>query len=86
MRERSALMLHFLRQLPTAVVPIVAVLLLIGGLALRGAIGGVCLLVIAFFLGWLAYMSWPSLDLRGRSLRVLALILMLAIAALQFTR
>lgn len=84
--KHSAMTLHFLRQLPPAVVPIAAAGLLVAGIAVRGVVGAVCLLVMAAFLGWLAYLSWPALDSRGRSMRVLALIVLLAATALQLTR
>jgi hypothetical protein len=79
-------MLHFIRQLPSATIPVATVVLLVAGMAVRGPGGAVCLLVLAVLLGWLAYLSWPSLDARGRSLRVLALVVVVGVAALQVTR
>src|SRR5215469_5001770 len=81
--RRSAVTLVFLRKLPPATVPLATIVLLVGGLAIRGVAGSVLLLVLAAFLGWTAYLSWPALDGRGRSLRVLALAVLLAAAALQ---
>jgi hypothetical protein len=37
--------------------------------------------VLAVFLGWLAYLSWPSLDLSGRLLRLASLAVLLIFAA-----
>jgi len=84
--KHSAVTLHFLRQLPSATVPIAIALLFVAGIAVRGAVGSVCLLLLAVFLGWLAYLSWPKLDPRGRSLRLLALVVLGALAVLQLTR
>ena len=90
MRERiekkSAAPLVFIRQLPSAVVPVAAALLLGVGIAVRGAGGAVCLLILAAFLGWIGYISWPSADSRGRSVRVVVIATLVAFAAWQFTR
>jgi hypothetical protein len=55
------------------------VLLLVGMLVI-GWPGALALLVLALFLGWFAYLSWPSLDLSGRLLRVAALAVLLLFA------
>ena len=51
-----------------------------GGITVRGWAGAVLLLVVAAFLAWLAVLSWPALDSRGRALRVLALAVLAALA------
>jgi uncharacterized protein DUF6703 len=82
----SARPLVFLRQLP-AWIPLLAVLaLLIAGFALRGWIGATALVVVALFLGWLGYLSWPALAARGRLLRVAAVAVVLALAVIQARR
>ena len=90
MRERiekkSAAPLLFIRQLPSAVVPVAAVVLLAAGIGLRGAGGGVFLLILAAFLGWIGYLSWPSADSPGKLVRLVVIAALVAGAAWQFTR
>jgi hypothetical protein len=84
--RRSARPLMYLYQLPSWILPLVLVGLLIAGLAVKGPGGGVALCGVAVVLGWLAAMSWPQLSLAGRAGRVLAVLLMLALAGLQASR
>jgi hypothetical protein len=84
--QRSAVPLVYLRHLPTWVVPVVLVALLVAGLALRGWPGTVALCVVAAFLSWLAYLSWPALGGRGRLGRAAVIVALLVAAALQATR
>jgi hypothetical protein len=78
--------LVYLRHLPSWVPPVVLIALLVAGLAVRGWGGAVALCVVAAFLGWLAYLSWPVLGGRGRVGRTLAIACLLGLAALQATR
>ena len=84
--RRSARPLLFLHQLPAWVAPIVAVVLLVAGLALRGPAGAVALVGVAAALGWLAAVSWPRLSAGGRLGRLLAVAAMLGLAIWQATR
>jgi hypothetical protein len=84
--QRSALPLVYLRHLPTWVVPVVLLALLVAGLALRGWPGTVALCLVAGFLSWLAYLSWPALAGRGRLGRAAVVAALLAVAAIQATR
>jgi hypothetical protein len=84
--RRSAQPLLFLHQLPAWLAPIAAVVLLIAGLAVRGPVGAVALVLVAGALGWLASVSWPRLSAGGRLGRLLAVAAMLALAAWQATR
>ncbi len=84
--RRSAKPLIFLHQLPTWVAPLVLVVLLVAGLAMRGPGGAVALCGVAAVLGWLAMLSWPQLSATGRLGRVLAVAMVLALAGLQATR
>lgn len=81
--RRSAVPLAFLYRLPRWLPPIALAALFVGGLALGGAGGAVLLLVLAAFLGWLGYLSWPSLGTQGRLLRVAADAVLIAIAVAQ---
>jgi hypothetical protein len=86
LHERSALPLVYLRQLPTWLPPAVLAVLLVAGLALKGWPGTVALCLVAAFLGWLAFLSWPALAARGRLGRALAIAGLLVVAAIQATR
>ena len=84
--RRSAKPVIFLYQLPAWVAPLVLVVLLITGLAVKGPGGAVALAGVAAVLGWLATLSWPQLSAGGRVGRVLAVAMMLGLAALQAAR
>jgi hypothetical protein len=84
--RRSARPLMFLYQLPTWVAPLVMVVLLVAGLAIKGPGGAVALCGVAAVLAWLASLSWPHLSPLGRLGRVLAVAMVLALAGLQAIR
>jgi hypothetical protein len=86
LQRRSALPLAYLRHLPGWLVPTVLAALLVTGLAVKGWPGTVALCAVAAFLGWLAFLSWPTLAGRGRLGRVVTIAGLLAVAALQATR
>jgi Family of unknown function (DUF6703) len=76
----------YLHHLPRWLPPVAIAALFIGGLAVPGWAGAVLLLVVAAFAGWLAYLSWPAMDGRGRVLRVAAVAVLAALAAWQAMR
>jgi hypothetical protein len=82
----SARPLVFLHQLPRWVLLLVVLGLLISGFAVPGWIGAIALLLVAVLLGWLAYLSWPSINAPGRVLRVIALACMVVIVVWQARR
>lgn len=83
--QRSAVPMTFLfTQVPRWVAPAVLVILLLAGFALANWMGGVAALLVAAFVGWLAYLSWPSLGLGGRLLRVAMLVFLVVLAADRF--
>jgi hypothetical protein len=84
--RRSAQPLLFLHQLPAWTPPIVAVVLLIVGLAVHGPGGAVALVGVAAALGWLAAISWPRVSAGGRLGRILAVAAMLGLAIWQALR
>jgi hypothetical protein len=84
--RRSARPLIYLHQLPPWVAPLLLVVFLIAGLALRGPAGAVALCLVAGVLAWLAALSWPRLSAGGRLGRVLAVAIMLALAGYQASR
>jgi hypothetical protein len=82
----SARPLVFLQQLPRWL-PLLAVLaLLITGLAVPGWIGAAALVLVAIFLGWLGYLSWPAIAVPGRLMRMAAVAILLASAVVQTRR
>lgn len=80
----SAAPLVFLFQLPRWIVPLVMVVLLLAGFSLPDWRGGVAVLPVVAFIAWLAYMSWPSLGVKGRLLRVALLTFLTLVAADRF--
>ena len=68
--QRSATALLWLHQLPRWLAPVLAVVLLVTGLAVGGWAGALALLGLAVVLGWLASLSWPQLSAQGRALRI----------------
>ncbi|GGT14219.1 DUF6703 family protein [Nonomuraea spiralis] len=83
--QRSAVPMTFLfTQVPKWVAPAVLVILLLAGFALANWVGGVAALAVLVFVGWLAYLSWPSLGLGGRLLRVAMLVFLVILAADRF--
>ncbi|MFI6498305.1 DUF6703 family protein [Nonomuraea typhae] len=83
--ERSATpMAYLFTQVPRWIVPVVMVVLLLAGFAVQGWLGGVAVLPVIAFVGWLAYLSWPSLRTGGRLLRVAMLTFLLLVAASRF--
>ncbi|HEY7142959.1 MAG TPA: DUF6703 family protein [Streptosporangiaceae bacterium] len=84
--QASARPLALLYQLPVWLPPVLAVALLIAGLAMRGPAGAVALCAMAAVLAWLAFVSWPALGSQGKATRVLAIACVLALAGWQATR
>ena len=82
----SARPLVFLAQLPKWVLLVILLGLLISGFAVPGLIGAAALLVVGILLGWLAYLSWPSLNTQARAGRVVALVCMVIIVVWQARR
>ena len=82
----SARPLVFLAQMPRWVVLVIVLGLLISGFAVPGLIGAIALLLVAIFLGWLAYLSWPSINAQARAGRVVAVVCMLVIVVWQARR
>jgi len=81
LEHRSATSLLWLHQLPTWLLPVLAVVLLVAGLAVGGVGGAAVLCGLAAVLGWLAALSWPRLSAQGRLFRVAVICGVLAAAA-----
>lgn len=66
---RSRNLLVRLSRLPPLVIPAVMLVLMLAGLMAPFYLALPALLVVAVFVLWLAYLSWPVLDTRARALR-----------------
>jgi hypothetical protein len=84
--RRSAAPLLFLRQMPAWLLPLVLVVLLIGGLALHGIGSALALCGVAVVLGWLALLSWPRLSAAGRLGRAAVITVVLVAAVIRAVR
>ena len=82
----SARPIVFLQHLPRWMLLLTVLGLLITGFFVPGVIGAVALLLVGIFLGWLAYLSWPRINLSGRVLRVIALSCMVVLIVWQARR
>jgi hypothetical protein len=71
-------MLLWLHQLPVWLLPLLAVALLVTGLAVHGLAGAIALSGLAAALAWLAAISWPHLTPQARLLRVVVVCLVAA--------
>ena len=81
--QRSATPLLWLHQLPRWLAPVLAVALLVTGLAAGGWAGAIALCGLAAVLAWLAAMSWPRLSAQGRVLRVAVIGLVVLVAIIR---
>lgn len=77
--RRSAPVLVWLSSRPKVLLPLVSVLLLVGGLAAPLPFGLPLLLLLLALVGWLTYLSWPAVVGGGRVVR-LATVAMVAAA------
>ncbi|MBB5778607.1 DUF6703 family protein [Nonomuraea jabiensis] len=83
--QRSAVpMTYLFTQVPRWTAPTVLVVLLLVGFAVANPLGGVAVLPVIAFIGWLAYLSWPSLGIGGKVMRVAMLTFLLLLAATRF--
>ncbi|MET7330060.1 DUF6703 family protein [Nonomuraea sp. NPDC005650] len=83
--RRSAVpMTYLFTQVPRWTAPTVLVILLLAGFAVANPLGGVAVLPAIAFIGWLAYLSWPSLGIGGKVMRVAMLTFLALLAATRF--
>lgn len=78
--RRSYALLRRLHAMPRWTVPVATVLLVFAGLYASPVLGGLCLLVVAVFLTWLAYLAWPQLGRSARLVRLLVLGMLTGVA------
>jgi len=79
LERRSAPALIVLHGLPRWLVPIAMGLLLLVGLLGPRIIGGVALLCVGAFLGWLLAVSWPLISGSARMIRLLVVAAVLGV-------
>ncbi|MQA98339.1 MAG: hypothetical protein GEV11_28455 [Streptosporangiales bacterium] len=84
--RRSATPLLYLHQMPRWVMPVLLAALMLAGLAARGPVGALALTLVAAFLGWLGYLSWPSLTPGKRAIRLITTVALLGLAVVQLVR
>lgn len=82
--RRSAVPLLYLRGLPRFAPAGGIVALAAAGVLLPAPFGALALLIVAAFLAWLVYLSWPAIDSTARTLRtvVIAVLVLAAVARL----
>ncbi|MBR8742475.1 DUF6703 family protein [Nocardiopsis sp. MG754419] len=78
--RRSAVPLVWLHRRPRALAPVVLGALFIAGLLAPGVVGALCLALVAVFFTWLAFLTWPTLDRRQRTPRVVMILVVLVLA------
>jgi Family of unknown function (DUF6703) len=74
-----------LARLPRIFIPTVVLLLMVLGLSASLPVALPAFAVLTAFVGWLAYLSWPTLNTAGRLVRVLMLALVIGAAIAQIT-
>lgn len=55
---------------PRSLVPLAILTFLFIGFSDPGAVGGIFILLVGLFVGWLLYLSWPLLNAKSRLLRL----------------
>lgn len=78
--RRSAVPLVWLHQAPRWILPAAMAGVLLGGLLLEGIPGAALLVLLAVFIGWLAFLAWPALSTGQRTLRCAALVVLVGLA------
>ncbi|MDX6288106.1 MAG: hypothetical protein QOG53_3591 [Frankiales bacterium] len=82
--RRSAVHLAYLTRLPRFLPFVVMLALALVAIFISGPAGGVAWFVVAAFLAWLAYFSWPALTPPARVLRIVAVGIVIAAGVITF--
>jgi hypothetical protein len=69
-----------LAKVPKPVLLIVIAAILVAALVVEGVIGGLLLVALGAFFGWLLSLAWRALDTPGRVLRAVVVLVILALA------
>ena len=73
--------------MPRWLLVVVPAILLFAGLVMPVGLawlGGILLLLVAVFLGWLLVLSWPALTQGSRTVRVITVAAVVGVAGLKF--
>ena len=73
-------LLVFLARLPRFVVPIAMVAVTVGGLMTQPPVSGLLVALLALFITWLVFLSWPALSRGNRISRIVILAMLWAYA------
>ncbi len=87
LERRSYPLLRVLQRVPKWLIVVLPAILLFFGLIQTGGLawlGGVLLLLVAVFLGWLLLLSWPALSPGSRTVRIVTVAAVVGIALLKF--
>lgn len=82
--EASAPVLLRIHTFPKFLVPAAIAGLMVLALFLNGFWSGICLSIVAVFIGWLMYLSWPLLDGRSRIVRLFVFGILISATVLKF--
>jgi len=82
--DLSAPALLRIHGLPKFLVPGLIAVLMVLGLFLQAPYSGIALTVVSVFIGWLMYLSWPLLDSKSRTIRLLVFLILIAATAVKF--
>jgi Family of unknown function (DUF6703) len=83
--DRSRPVLARLARLPRLFIPLGVLVLMVLGLSAPVAVALPAFAILAAFVGWLAYLSWPALDTGGRLVRIGMLAVVIGSAVAQGT-
>jgi hypothetical protein len=75
-----------LQRVPRWALVVVPAILLFLGLIMTGPwawLGGIFLMLVALFLGWLLLLSWPALTQGSRTMRLITVLAVVGIAVLK---
>ena len=87
LEAKSYPLLVTLQRVPRWVMVVLPAVLLFGGLIQTGSLawlGGIMLLLVAVFLGWLLLLSWPVLTVGSRAVRLVTVVAVIGIAVYKF--
>lgn len=88
LEQASMPVLSRMHALPRWIMVVLPAIVLLSGLVLTGSwawLGGVCLLLVSAFLGWLLALSWPALNPGSRMIRGLTVLAVFGLAYFKFT-
>lgn len=88
LEQLSMPLLGWMHALPRWIMVVLPAIMLLAGLVLTGSwgwLGGLALLLVAAFLGWLLALSWPALNPGSRMIRGLTVLAVVGLAYFKVT-